>query len=122
MSCVCTRVHIAQPTVNLHFCRRFPTSQQLIHLEHVLPGNSGCVQPEACYSVQIASGQTIQHMRVLNYLSYLFRAMSDCELEFSKLRIHNHFNHRTLSFETNNLPGSSSPYWTNVCEVVMGMW
>jgi hypothetical protein len=94
----------------------------LTHLDHVLPANAGCVQPEACYSVQIASGQTIQHMRVLNYLSYLFRAMSDCELQFAKLRIHNHFNHWTLSFETYNLPGSSSPHWTNVCEVVMGMW
>ena len=77
MSCVCVCV---QPIVNLHFCRRFPTSQQLTHLDHVQSHNAGCAQPEACYSVHIASGQTIQHMRVLNYLFYLFRAMSDCEL------------------------------------------
>ena len=119
MSCAYSCV---QPIANWHFCRRFPTSQLLTHLKHDLPVNAGSVQPEACYSEQIASAYTIQHMRVLNYLSYLFRAMSDCKLQFSKLRIHNHFNHRTLSFETYNLPGSSSPYWTNVCEVVMGMW
>jgi hypothetical protein len=122
MSCACAHVCVAQHIVDSHFCQRFPTSQQLTHLDHVLPDNAGCVQPEACYSVQIASGQTIHHMRVFNYLSYLFRAMSDCEPQFSKLRIRNHFNHRTLSFETYNLPGSSSPHWTNVCEVVMGMW
>jgi len=122
MSSACPCVCLAQPIVDLHFYQRFPTSQLLTHLDHVLPDNAGCVQSEACYSVQIASGQTIQHMSILNYLSYLFRAMSDCELQFSKLRIHNHFNHRTLSFETYNLPGSSSPYWTNGSEVVMGMW
>jgi len=102
--------------------KSFPTSQQLTHLDHVLPDYSDCVQQEACYSVQIASGQTIQHIRVLNHLSYLGRAMPDCELQFSKLRIHNYFNPRTLSFEMYNLAGPSSPYWTNVCEVVMGVW
>jgi hypothetical protein len=85
MGCACACVHVAQPIVDLHFYSKFPTSQQLTNLNHVLPGNSGCVQPEACFSVQIASGQTIQHMRVLNYLSYPFSAMSDCELQFSKL-------------------------------------
>jgi len=121
MLCVCACVYSAAYS-RFALCQRFPTSQKLTHLDYVLPVNAGCVQPDACYSVQIASGQTIQHMRVLNYLSYLFRAMSDCEQQFSKLRFHNHFNHTTLSFETYNLPGSSSPYWTNVCEVVMGMW
>jgi len=85
MSCAGVHVCAAQPIVDLHFCQRFPTSQQLTHLGYVLPVNAGCVHPEACYSVQNASSQTIQHMRVLNYLSDLFRAMSDCELQFSKL-------------------------------------